>query len=298
LLRYRLGVGRTGVALGVTVLLAGALAGLALVPLAFNQTAADPDPPAPEIPSPPDEPDAVRLLIPGMARDAPMRVFVTELSRDRPDPKALRLLVAGDSTAVYMGSSLAAMARSAGGEAVAQFKTSSGLSRPDFFDWPGYLRTEVPRFAPNVVVLMFGANDPQGIRTPEGMAVQPLSPEWRAEYARRVDETIDLVSSGGRLVVVVGQPIMEAPAFDERMRAVNAIYEEVCAARDDAVYVDAHALFAAQDGSYQGGWAGEDGSYRAMRAPDGIHFTGAGGQYLAAHVFEVIEAHGEWTFEQ
>ena len=44
------------------------------------------------------------------------------------------------------------------------YKVSSGLARPDFFDWPAELAAKLPEVAPDIVVATFGGNDSKGTR--------------------------------------------------------------------------------------------------------------------------------------
>src|SRR5207248_4519629 len=78
----------------------------------------------------------------------------------------LRLYIAGDSQAQGFGESLE---RLAGGTGLVtptlDFKVSSGLTRPDFFDWPKRLQDQVRKLRPDVVVVDFGGNDAQPIQT-------------------------------------------------------------------------------------------------------------------------------------
>lgn len=242
-------------------------------------------------------PPMFRVFFGGLARDELVRLTLPGLVRDRREPERVRLWIGGDSTAVYMGGSLAALTRALNGTVEGEtYRTSSGLSRPDFFDWPAHLRAEMGRTSPNVVVVMFGANDPQGLVRPDGRVVSPFSEEWRAEYARRVDEALDILSAPGRVVVWVGQPVMGPEGFNSQVRAVNAIYLERTSAREDAVYVDAYALTADGAGRFREGFALQ-GGYISLRADDGIHFTTSGGQYLAIAVLAAFRARAEFVVD-
>ena len=243
-------------------------------------------------PAPPRQ--SRRVVLANVSGDEWVRIPVPGLVRDRVDPVRLRLYVAGDSTSVYMGESVAALARGLNGVVAGVVaRASSGLSRPDFFDWPGFLKSEMDRTNPNVVVVMFGANDPQGLITPQGLAVQPLSEAWQTEYARRVAAMMDVLAAPGRLQVWVGQAVMEPFGFNEQLKVVDRIYAEQAAARKDAVYLDTYSLFATPAGAYRDGFREADGSFRLLRAADGIHFTTSGGQYLATTVMVAIRRNVE-----
>jgi hypothetical protein len=274
----------------VATLLAAAAAGSAAWGSgAFEATPARPQPAGAVGPA--ATPARTRLVLAALARDEWVHVPIPGLVRDRPEPQRLRLWVGGDSTSVYMGGALADITRQLNGVVAGdEHRTSSGLSRPDFFDWPAFLRSEMARTNPNVVVVMFGANDPQGLVTVDGQVVQPLSEGWRAEYTRRVAATMELLAAPDRLQVWVGQPVMEPEGFNNQMKVVDAIYAEQAALRTDAIFVDSYTLFATPAGGYRDGGPGPDGAYVTWRAADGIHFTVAGGQYLAQAVMGSIRS--------
>lgn len=238
-------------------------------------------------------PSAYRIVISELARDDLLKLVVAGLATDRSAPEPLRLWVGGDSTAVYMGAALASTALATGGTVTGQkYTISSGLSRPDFFDWPDFLAGEMAQADPNVVVLMLGANDAQGVVTPDGHAVSttPLSPEWRAAYSERVGQAMETMVAQGRLVVWVGQPVMGPPDYNERMQVLSGIFREQADAHPGVLFVDSYGLFADADGQFQASIV-DDGAPVTMRTSDGIHFTTAGGAYLAAAVMREIRAH-------
>jgi hypothetical protein len=205
----------------------------------------------------------------------------------------LRVWVGGDSMSQVFGQSLVAYI----GEtdlmtSTLDYRISTGLTRPDYFNWPAHLAGELERLDPEAVVIMFGANDAQGIETPEGDIYQPLEEGWIAEYRRRVAGTMDLLRdpAGRRIVYWVGQPIMRSAGFSERMAGLNAIYREEAASRPWIRFVDTWPLFSNSAGQYEAFLPGVDGRVQDLRQGDGIHLSRAGGDLLARHVLDLIEA--------
>lgn len=125
-----------------------------------------------------------------------------------------RVLLAGSST---MGSPLGGLLDKAlsrlGHLVTRRVKASSGLARPDFFDWKVELERAIADHDPHVVVLQLGSNDFQPIRFAareaerEARAGRPIvkrqSPLWPAIYAERVDELLEVIGPD-RLIVWVG----------------------------------------------------------------------------------------------
>ena len=205
----------------------------------------------------------------------------------------LRVWVGGDSMAQVFGQSLVAFVGDT--ELMTSnldYRISTGLTRPDYFNWPVHLADELDRLDPEALVIMFGANDAQGLETPDGDVHQPLEAAWLDEYRRRVAGTMDLLADpdGRRIVYWVGQPVMRSDGFSERMAALNSIYEEEATSRPWVRYIDTYSMFADDAGGYEAFLPGPDGRVQDLRQGDGIHLTRAGGDLLAGYVLDLIEA--------
>lgn len=195
----------------------------------------------------------------------------------------LRVWLGGDSMTIELAQSVEEAVTGRPEIALATHpQVSSGLSRPDFFDWPAYFRDEVLPGDPEVVVVMFGANDSQGLDI-DGTAYQPDAPEWKAEYRRRVGVVMDQLRGEGRLVLWVGQPHMADPGFDERMAELDAIYAEEAEARPWVRFLDSRPVLSPDGDGYQATAGGT-----SLRQSDGIHLDRAGADLLAEAVLAAI----------
>jgi hypothetical protein len=204
----------------------------------------------------------------------------------------LRLWVGGDSLAQVFGQSLVSASEKTGLIAPKlHYEISSGLSRPDFYDWPGALADDVEAQRPEAVVILLGANDAQGLVLPDASAVPDVSdPRWTVEYRRRVGALMDELRAPGRLVVWVAQPPMRSRSFDSRMRVVNAAYAAEAASRPWVLYVDPAKVVGDRAGQFADLVPDASGTPVDVRQPDGIHLTRAGGDRLAAHVLALVES--------
>jgi hypothetical protein len=199
----------------------------------------------------------------------------------------LRLLIAGDSMTEAFGPELEAAAEATGVVSVERaLRYSSGLTRPDFFDWPAQLASLLAEHDPEAVVVMMGANDAQGIRTPAGTADFGTE-AWIAEYRSRVAAVMAMLDDGSRTVYWVGLPVMRPSGYDDRMRLISTIYEEEAAGRPGVRFVATRELFS-DGGSYAAYLPGSDGQPVLVRRDDGIHLTAAGGRRLAGAVLAVM----------
>jgi hypothetical protein len=193
----------------------------------------------------------------------------------------LRIRVVGDSMAQAPGQSLIRLAAANGrARAVLDFRFSSGLTRPDFFDWPAHLAEALSiRKPPEAFVVFFGANDAQGMETSHGV-LRFGTTAWDTDYARRVAAVMDQLTAGGAHVFWVGQPIARSSSYAQRMKRLDGIYEREAAKHAGVRYVDSWSLFTTPDGDYSAYLRTDDG-LTLMRLADGIHLTRAGGDRLA-----------------
>lgn len=182
---------------------------------------------------------------------------------------------------------LAIMEQSGVMDAEVEARIATGLTRPDFFDWPGHLRREVLPSDPELVVVMFGANDAQGIQLPDGSVRRRFEQGWLDEYRRRVGEVMDLLRDpeGDRLVVWVGQPPMR-PGTVAGVEKMNAIYWEEARERPWVVYFDSWPFLATTEGQYADYLPNAAGQAERVRKQDGIHLTREGADRLAAEIYE------------
>lgn len=204
----------------------------------------------------------------------------------RPTPDApLTVWFSGDSTAYTIGNAL----KNQNGDGLLaielRLKTSSGLSRPDFFDWNVFLGTVVDLNPPEVMLLSMGANDAQGVQSPDGAWHTDIhSPGWHDEYLRRVDELSRRITDKGTRLYWIGQPIARDPGYNAFVGVIDGIYQEVDARYDDVVYIDTYQLLADDTSSYTDFKPGPDGQPWKIRQDDGIHLESWGGELVAQEV--------------
>jgi len=173
------------------------------------------------------------------------------------------------------------------------YKVSSGLSRPDFFDWFAELRRLLPEVAPDIVVVTFGGNDGQPLTEADGAVVTGMpesdTADWTAEYERRAGEMMDLLLEDDRSVIWVGIPNDDNPDVTARMTIQDQAAKAAAAARPGVVFIDTWTRFSGRDG----GWAEfvidpRDGQGKDVRASDGFHLNEVGAEILAIDIAQAI----------
>jgi hypothetical protein len=206
----------------------------------------------------------------------------------------LRLWIGGDSLGDTPGSSLIdqlASNRAVGIIAPVDTHISTGLARPEVFNWPAYLKGIVTADQPNAVVLTFGANDDQTL-TGDGGGESFGSPAWQAEYRRRIGGLMDTVTGAAshpKLFFVGIPPVKDAARFANDYVLINNIVNSEAQARAGRVYyVDTVSAIGTATGGYTDGLLNPDGSVVQVRTADGIHFTRAGGDRVAAKILAAM----------
>lgn len=165
-----------------------------------------------------------------------------------------------------------------------QFAT--GLVRTDYFNWNGTVQNALRHGDANVVVVVLGGNDHQPIRV-DGRRLDPLTKEWRAEYARRVGHFMDTISRSRGKLYWVGLPDVRSDKLGHGYRAMNAIYKREAAKRK-LRYIDIWGKFHGKDSAYSSFGMSLEGVKRQIRKDDGMHFTEAGRRVFADYIARSI----------
>jgi hypothetical protein len=201
----------------------------------------------------------------------------------------LRVYVAGDSAAEPLGYEFQRLSAGHGRiSTVVDFKVSSGLANPAYFDWPARLgQAMATRPVPEAVVLFLGGNDHLPMRGSRGM-VQPGRPEWVAEYTRRAGEMMDLAGRTGAQVYWVGMPVVRDDGRNGSVAAINKALVAAAAERPWVHYLDVAPLFGDVDRDYSAYRPDGDGEPTKVRQDDGIHLTNTGSGWVAALLYDAI----------
>ena len=215
-----------------------------------------------------------------------------------PNPKLptaaepLRVLIVGDSIGLDMGGPLQSdLAGTGVVNAALDGRVSTGLTRPDYFNWPAELTADIKSTQPQVVVVMIGANDAQDFLGPPD--VPYTSPQWNTLYAQRVAQFMQIAGSGGATVVWVGMPPMQDPGLNAQMSDVNAVVQHQATLAHPAVtFVSTDKSLGTTQGGYTAFVTNAAGQIVNVRTPDGTHLTPGGGQVVAQQVIGELQSLG------
>jgi hypothetical protein len=199
----------------------------------------------------------------------------------------LRVLEIGDSLGVDLGMALDSAWAPAGVVVAADARGDTGLANSGYFDWPAALPALIAATRPEVVIVLLGANDMQGIVT-GGTALAYGSPAWQAAYAARVTSIVSESARAGAKVLWIGEPAMEDPALDAGMALIDGIASRVVAGHPgSAAYLDPDTVLA-PTGAFTFSATGPSGQQVQARTPDGVHLTPDGAALLAGAVARAL----------
>ena len=145
----------------------------------------------------------------GLGRDDKIDTFVfktkVKTTTTMPKPKELPVLslenrldvwIIGDSLAITPGESMVrSFPTNAFNVQGLQGQVSTGLARPDVFNWFTSINDFVVVNKPDLVIATFGANDDQYLFGSSGPIGPFGSQAWKEEYSLRVSSTLDYLSN-------------------------------------------------------------------------------------------------------
>ena len=175
-----------------------------------------------------------------------------------------------------------------GVEVLRHGRHSTGMARPDYFDWNARALELNADFRPDLVVAQFGGNDGQGLTDRDtGRAVAPFFTDaWDAEYGARLEAFVGLFADEGVPVVILGMPAMRNDYHQSKMARINAVTRAACE-RAGAYFVDTFAMTADADGNALAR-AEVDGRTRIVHAGDGMHLSLYGSDMVAAGIVDAL----------
>jgi hypothetical protein len=165
---------------------------------------------------------------------------------------------------------------------------STGLARPDYFDWMDKADELAEEFLPNLVIAQIGGNDCQSLTDLEGKLVARFgTPEWNKTFGERVREFIQLFRSRGARVVILGMPIMRSPRFRQKIESLNAVTANICS-EESVDYISLWDITKDRNGEYRHSFL-YNGRERTLRGGDGIHMSLHGALFAAEKITDELE---------
>jgi hypothetical protein len=207
-------------------------------------------------------------------------VFQRSYIEPFPPGDRYRVLVVGDSLADGVWSGLYRAFQEDGNmEVVNKSKPSSGFVRADSYDWTKEIDDILKEGTYQIVVVMFGANDNQAIKSGKEY-IKPGTDAWDELYGQRVEAFVKKLRAKGLAVYWTGLPIMRSPDDSDDAEELNDIYREKSFI-NGAKFIDTWSGFTDESGRYSAVGPDMSGQIRRLRDDDGVHFTPRGCLKLA-----------------
>jgi hypothetical protein len=209
---------------------------------------------------------------------------VTEPIRQPTSKDKLRVVIVGDSLGQGVGTYIQREFQPGLTVVSNQAVASTGLARPDYFNWPAKLEQIMKVFRPDLVIVLIGENDNQGLVRPDkSVEAMTGTTDWPRGYRKRVKAFSDIAVEAGAHVIWLGLPIVENKDRWEIEQRMNDIYADVTEDQPNTAFIDLWDMFSDGDGNYTA-YLRSDGQVTLVRASDGIHFTPDGYEMIAQAV--------------
>jgi hypothetical protein len=198
-----------------------------------------------------------------------------------PENDTWRGLVVGDYLAEGLAVGLAdAMAGEARLQLQRRHRAFASLGRIDIEDDAKALDDLVAKEKIGIAVVMLGMADRGGIRLVNGRRLAVGQPDWRTQYAARVDRVVRSLRRRGVAVYWAGLPIMRRSDWNEDVESINEVIRERVLAAGGR-YIDAFKESADENGQFSDRGPDITGKVVRLRDPEGYDFTPAGYRKLA-----------------
>jgi uncharacterized protein len=163
-------------------------------------------------------------------------------------------------------------------------KNGTGLTRPDKMDWVAEIGRITEKDRPALYVISLGLNDRQSIVV-GGQVTALDSAEYPNRYRERAADMIK-AASGAPVIWVSLAAMREAPANADAL-AKNKLFAAAAEAAG-ATYVDRRQIALVGGEAFNSYGPDKSGAMIQIRQADGVHFTPAGEDMVAAELLPKI----------
>jgi hypothetical protein len=223
-------------------------------------------------------------------------VYIDPFGAARGGADKIRIAFVGDSTAdgLWGGvSSLAPREPCLKEFELGRFgKNSTGLTRPDRFNWADGVQRIGENFKSQLYLMSLGINDQQSI-VEGGTVILENSPDYRAKYKARVTAVLNsAIRNSTTSLLWVGLPTMRDAAADRNAREKNSLFAEAIVdfASPKVEFVEPWKANQAGEDKFASFAPDQSGRIVQIRSSDGLHFTPAGELLVAIYLWPKIVA--------
>jgi hypothetical protein len=213
-----------------------------------------------------------------------------------PDDARLKVAFVGDSTGDGLWGGFASLASHEaclkGSVELGRFaRNSTGLTRPEKFNWVDEVRRIGDGFKPRLFVMSLGLNDRQSV-VEHGKVTLDNSPDYPAKYKERVTAVLGSAAASKAALLWVGLAAMREAAKDRDSREKNRYFAEAIAefANPSIQYVAPWKPSQSSEDKFSSYGPDPKGKMIQIRSSDGEHFTSAGDSLVAAYLLPKMVA--------
>ncbi|MDX8399384.1 MAG: DUF459 domain-containing protein [Gallionellaceae bacterium] len=166
-------------------------------------------------------------------------------------------------------------------------RNSTGLARPDFYDWQKGAEEILASNQVDAVVITLGFNDNKDLYQSGKHSYRYGAKKWDEQYLARVVELAKRFKDKGIPTYWVGLPIVRGEDYAGKMKHINTLFESGTKA-DLAEFIPLWNLYMGADSKFTTHVKDKKGRNKRIRAGDGIHFTGYGYNLISDHIRKVM----------
>lgn len=166
-------------------------------------------------------------------------------------------------------------------------KYSSGLSRPDFYNWFENLPVMLENYQPDLLIMSLGANDTQDIVIDKKRYFIDTK-AWAEIYLQRAKDFIALADNGKRQILWVSLPVMGKEPYFTRTKCISKLQAEASKTVSNARFINIEHLLT-ENGKYTTFYTGKNNKSIRLRSKDLIHVSSEGGEILTDYVLPSVD---------
>lgn len=166
-------------------------------------------------------------------------------------------------------------------------RNSTGLARPDYYDWQAVLEDVLADHQVDAAIVALGINDNQELYVDGRRRYLFATAEWDRLYRERVEAMMGRLFDAGVPTFWIGLPAMRDDELSREVSHLNAIFED-CAGDIGVTFIPTWAATVDEEGEFASHLKDEDGRPTPIRMNDGVHFTGQGYTMLTTLVLEAM----------
>ena len=214
------------------------------------------------------------------AEDALIRQYATpfqQLVKTVATGNRIKVGVFGDSFGDGVWWGLAQqLPNKAGYEVVKYSQPATGFTRYKSLNLETHAAEQLGDAPLDIAIISFGANDAQGIITPQGKYAKFMGPLWQQEVGGRLDRYVALLRRHHAMVYWVGLPRIGKESVDTDVMAINDFYAERMA-KLGVPFIDTRPVVSDAQGNFATYLNDpKSGKRTLIRAADGVHMSMTG----------------------